>query len=215
MDLINRAANIPNIARSADSRVPSDLSHKVIICHPGYGDAADDLISFAAFDRLHGGLYYDTALIACGIISGNHWDGFFSKDIDGEKIISFASCDGILSPGSYYFQLPGLCGLSKVHQRCRNHANRKASQASHSLWCRPFVNGNSHIGISLLPGPLPPTLPAHSQFLRVLDQISRCSFSSATMANAGWAITRRGVRRPICVRERRINGFISRGWTAT
>ncbi|KAL8728303.1 MAG: hypothetical protein Q9181_005386 [Wetmoreana brouardii] len=108
MVLRKRSPNVPPIPQPIDSGLPVDLAHKVTICHPGYRDAADDLISFAAFDGPRGGLFYDTALIACGIITANHWDGWFSKDIKGEEIISRAACEGVLPPGLYYFQLPTL-----------------------------------------------------------------------------------------------------------
>ncbi|KAL9595273.1 MAG: hypothetical protein Q9219_006549 [cf. Caloplaca sp. 3 TL-2023] len=106
MASLKRAANSPQTIPQNISGVPLDLSQTVTICHPGYHEAADILISFAAFDGKHGGICHNTALIACGIIAGNFWDGCFTKDAIGEEVVTSSSCDGVLPPGTYYFQLP-------------------------------------------------------------------------------------------------------------
>ena len=185
MGLTKRSANVPQIPKSVDSGVPNHLAHKVTICHPGYNDASDDLISFPAFDGLNGGLYFDTALIACGIITGNNWDGSFSKDIKGKEVISHESCDGILPPGLYYFHLPAFNGLCRDHLFHGNQANTWDPQINHTRSCPAFVIGCSPIAIFHPPGPVLLAIQGHSKLLQALDRILRCSFSFATMANAG------------------------------
>jgi hypothetical protein len=62
------------------------------------------LLSLPALDD--GGVDYDTALTACGLIAGNRWgDGFFSSDRIGAVKVERPN-DGILREPQYFFQLP-------------------------------------------------------------------------------------------------------------
>ncbi|KAK3695771.1 heterokaryon incompatibility protein-domain-containing protein [Podospora appendiculata] len=45
------------------------------IRHPGYDDTSNVLLLLYAFDHPLGGVHYQTALTACGILAGNRWDG--------------------------------------------------------------------------------------------------------------------------------------------
>ncbi|KAK3309288.1 uncharacterized protein B0T15DRAFT_136081 [Chaetomium strumarium] len=71
--------------------------------HPGYSNGIV-LLSLPALDS--GGIDYDTALTACGLIAGNRWgDGFFSSDRIGALRVERPN-GGILREAQYFFQLP-------------------------------------------------------------------------------------------------------------
>lgn len=89
--------------------------HKVIIRHPGYENEVDTLLTLPAFDRSSGGLHYGTARVACGIIAGNRWDGYFSRDIEGKDTDLGHVSDDILPVGVYYFHFKDRDGMSRPH----------------------------------------------------------------------------------------------------
>jgi len=89
--------------------------HKVIIRHPGYANEGDTLLTLPAFDRRSGGLHYDTARVACGIIAGNRWDGYFARDTEGADTDLAHTSDGILPVGVYYFHFKDRDGSSRPH----------------------------------------------------------------------------------------------------
>ncbi len=101
MQLLRPAANEsqPEFSRAAAQRPP-----RINFLHPGYpGNAV--LLSLPAFDD--GGIDFDTALAACGLVAGNRWsDGFFSSDRGGAVSVEPPD-DGILREPQYFFQLPG------------------------------------------------------------------------------------------------------------
>lgn len=71
---------------------------------PGY-PGRDVLLSLPALDD--GGIDFDTALAACGVVAGNRWsDGFFSSDKPGAVRVQRPD-DGVLRDPEYFFQLPG------------------------------------------------------------------------------------------------------------
>jgi len=77
---------------------------RVDFLHPGYPGRAV-LLSLPALDD--GGIDFDTALAACGLVAGNRWsDGFFSSDRSGAVSVECPE-DGILREPQYFFQLPG------------------------------------------------------------------------------------------------------------
>ncbi|MCJ1469132.1 hypothetical protein MMC07_007765 [Pseudocyphellaria aurata] len=43
-------------------------------------------MAFNATDHPAGGIHYETVRIACGIIAGNRWDGYFTEEVDGTKL---------------------------------------------------------------------------------------------------------------------------------
>ncbi|KAL8711531.1 MAG: hypothetical protein Q9225_007096 [Loekoesia sp. 1 TL-2023] len=96
----------PVVPQPASCDVSANPKHRVLILHPGYTEAQATLLSLAAFDRAAGGLHFDTARIACGIIAGNRWDGFFTKDAEGKELAVSDTEEGILPVGDYYFHLP-------------------------------------------------------------------------------------------------------------
>ncbi len=89
--------------------------HKVIIRHPGYASEGDTLLTLPAFDKRIGGLHYDTARVACGIIAGNRWDGYFARDTEGEDTDLGHTSDGILPVGVYYFHFKDRDGSLRPH----------------------------------------------------------------------------------------------------
>lgn len=94
--------------------------HKVIIRHPGYANDGDILLTLPAFDRSSGGLHYDTAKVACGIIAGNRWDGYFARDNEGEDTDLGHTSDGILPVGVYYFHFKDRDGLLRIRSLAAN-----------------------------------------------------------------------------------------------
>ncbi|KAK3349540.1 hypothetical protein B0T25DRAFT_504734 [Lasiosphaeria hispida] len=78
----------------------------VRIRHPDYSAAENTLLCLRALDD--GGIDYDTALIACGIVTGNTSTGFFATRDAGAQGFERVSRpdDGILRGSEYFFQLP-------------------------------------------------------------------------------------------------------------
>ncbi|KAK4136067.1 hypothetical protein BT67DRAFT_230664 [Trichocladium antarcticum] len=86
------------------SLLPALRPRRVDFLHPGYPHSAV-LLSLPALDD--GGIDFDTALAACGLVAGNRWnDGFFSSDRSG-AIRAQRPDDGVLREPQYFFQLPG------------------------------------------------------------------------------------------------------------
>ncbi|MCJ1349575.1 hypothetical protein MMC31_007816 [Peltigera leucophlebia] len=80
--------------------------------HPGYPDNGDlnVLLRLPTIDsrnqqhRSPKGVYYDTALVACALIAGNSWDGFFTRTRRSGPIIMGPK--DLLLRKSYYFNVP-------------------------------------------------------------------------------------------------------------
>ena len=51
-----------------------------------------------------GGLHYGTALLACSIVAGNGWNGYFTLDNGGTKLD--IGDDQLLNDSAYYFHIP-------------------------------------------------------------------------------------------------------------
>ncbi|PMB64022.1 hypothetical protein BM221_010187 [Beauveria bassiana] len=84
--------------------VAAQRPSRVDFLHPGYSGSAV-LLSLPALDD--GGIDFDTALTACGVVAGNRWrDGFFSSDRSGASRVQRPD-DSILRELQYFFQLPG------------------------------------------------------------------------------------------------------------
>ncbi|KAK3296205.1 uncharacterized protein B0H64DRAFT_165339 [Chaetomium fimeti] len=86
----------------------------IAFVHPGY-DGDFTSATFLSLPRLDdGGVCFDTALAACGLIACNQWSGCFSTDKSGQSRVDRPP-DGILRDHPcYYFHLPasgsGLTG---------------------------------------------------------------------------------------------------------
>lgn len=85
--------------------ISTDPYHRIEFKHPSYPSEYNTFLVYPALDHPSGGLHYNTAKIACGIIAGNRWDGYFTTTRDGEALD--LSVDDILPHGEYYFFLPG------------------------------------------------------------------------------------------------------------
>ncbi|KAI1321367.1 hypothetical protein F5Y16DRAFT_69568 [Xylariaceae sp. FL0255] len=78
--------------------------HTVNLRHPGYSDECNILLCLQAPEHPDGGVYAETARLACWVLANNRWDGFLSTkkhDASRNKARS-----GILRGKDYYFHLP-------------------------------------------------------------------------------------------------------------
>ncbi len=90
-----------------------DLNERKTIAfkHPGYPDdfGQNVLLRLRAYDDTRGGLDLRTALIVCGILAGNRWDGYLTtaRD-DNESGLNTAHVgdDDLLLHDEYYFYIP-------------------------------------------------------------------------------------------------------------
>jgi hypothetical protein len=101
---------------SDDALTVADGSKFVNFCHPGYPSDSQIFLSLPAFDRRDAvslpGVHHGTALVACGVLAGNRWDGYFTRTIGGPAI---EECDDdIIVVGSYYFYLPDTGSDGKI-----------------------------------------------------------------------------------------------------
>lgn len=97
--------SVPFHCIDSDS-VSANANHRIEFKHPGYTTDSNVFLTLPAPDGTKGGLDYETARTACGLLAGNRWDGFFSRKVDGEAID--ASVHPVLPEGSYFFRLPPL-----------------------------------------------------------------------------------------------------------
>ena len=95
---------LPEHLDGAD-KISHNPSHRIEFKHPAYTNNCNTFLVLAAFDHSDGGLHYNTALIACGIIAGNRWDGYFTAARDGPRV-SLGE-DDLIPHGQLYFYLPG------------------------------------------------------------------------------------------------------------
>ena len=89
------------------SRPPSisvNPHHQIRIRHPHYPYSSSVLLTLFAPDNPAGGIEYGVVHAACGVISGNRWNGWFTTTTDGATL-DFTYGD-ILSKHDYYFHLP-------------------------------------------------------------------------------------------------------------
>ena len=93
--------NFPNPIKECDTVCLSNRA--VYLKHPAYGKEENLLLFLNAPDGPTGGIHHDTARIACGIIAGNRWDGYFAEKPKGAPIA--ASAESVLPPGAYYFHV--------------------------------------------------------------------------------------------------------------
>ena len=88
--------------------LPRDMRRTrfVRILHPDYSETENTLLCLCALDN--DGIDYDTALVACGIVTGNTFTGFFATREAGAQGFERVTRpdDGILRGSEYFFQLP-------------------------------------------------------------------------------------------------------------
>lgn len=138
--------------------------HTIEILHPGYTDRNNILLTLHAPDILEGGLYYDFAHQAAAIVTGNHFQGYFSRTTFGQRIN--VPQNAVLKPGRYYFHTGTCC-----------EGQYDGSLDSPSIQCRTFpdqsqaieTRTNNHIQYPVIPRfqlwPFP-----HSRLPRVWEE---------------------------------------------
>ncbi|KAI9861275.1 MAG: hypothetical protein M1813_005448 [Trichoglossum hirsutum] len=91
--------------------IPGTPNRQIRFRHPGYDDSNNVLLKLFAPDlgqnSTDRGLYAQYALEACGIISGNRWDGWLSE-VKDPNVSARIDPTSILQKNSYYFHLPPL-----------------------------------------------------------------------------------------------------------
>ncbi|KAH6627691.1 hypothetical protein F5144DRAFT_603942 [Chaetomium tenue] len=94
------ASNDP--AAIPPSLLSSVFQPNISFVHPGYDEdfTSATFLSLPCLDD--GGVCFDTALVACGLIACNQWSGFFSIDKLGQKRVD-RPADGILRGHPYYY----------------------------------------------------------------------------------------------------------------
>lgn len=67
------------------SEFPSN--HKVRVRHPGYPPTKNTLFVFNAYDHLDGGIKKSFLMTACGVVAGNAWYGYISRDLSDAPVL--------------------------------------------------------------------------------------------------------------------------------
>ena len=105
---------------------------------PGFRDQNVFMI-LKAFDQQDGGaLHYGTAHIACAIVAGNAWDGYFTSTRDGERVN--VGQDGLLRGHSYYFHVPSFSASSSIPAQPPTDFPRYPLCLSFEHWSFPHGN---------------------------------------------------------------------------
>lgn len=86
------------------STVSLGRGHQITFRHPAYPSFQDVLLRLPALDHPSGGIHHETARIACAIIAGNRWDGYFTEAIDGPHVE--IPSHGVLQKSNYFFHVP-------------------------------------------------------------------------------------------------------------
>jgi hypothetical protein len=103
--IMTRAAIVPNVPEFASESISNNSDHHIRFRHPAYPSTCNVLLILQAYDHPDGGLHHETARIACGIIAGNAWNGYFSETAGGQRLD--LGPDGILRVGkNYFFHIP-------------------------------------------------------------------------------------------------------------
>jgi hypothetical protein len=96
-------------------RFSTQTPPQIIFRHPAYRSTR--LIDLPAFDGSEScpGLHHGTALLICGIIADNKFNGWLSRTRDGERL--GLGSDGLLPVGEYYFHVPWPAGPGTEEQQ--------------------------------------------------------------------------------------------------
>ena len=100
---VRPAQQIPQHVIGTDT-ISTDRRHRVRLRHPAYSEGKNVLLVLLAPDHPSGGIHHETARIACAVIAGNRWDGYFTETIDGPRIIAEPDC--VLLKPDYFFNVP-------------------------------------------------------------------------------------------------------------
>lgn len=124
----NNAVQRSNIMRRLTRQPPSPSlapnlrDYSIAFKHPHCPETFDQNVIFSlqAYDIIaneegnrdnaNGGLHCGTALVACGIVAGNAWNGYFTLESHGEKLDM--RNDQLLTGSAYYFHIPSATGES-------------------------------------------------------------------------------------------------------
>lgn len=90
-----------------NGNLPTTDTKKVIIFkHPAHPDEyrQNEFLQLYAWDSLTGGIHPGTAKLACGVVAGSAWNGFFTGNRDGNP--SGPRDEDILPDGEYYPHVP-------------------------------------------------------------------------------------------------------------
>ncbi|KAL2353513.1 hypothetical protein BJ546DRAFT_845687 [Cryomyces antarcticus] len=98
-DLVEARDRIP---RCTSDTICSSTLHRVSFHHPAYDSAR--LIELSAFDGPNGGIHHGTALLVCGIIAGNVWDGWLTEGRRGNRMDS--DREVVLKGREYFYHVP-------------------------------------------------------------------------------------------------------------
>ena len=107
---------------------------QVTILHPAYDSPGNVLLVFSATDHPSGAIHHETALVACGIVAGNRWDGYFTKNKNGPRID--LKSNGLLTQRRYYFHVPGVSGLFQLLARLTENRSSCSLQVSRCSYLR-------------------------------------------------------------------------------
>ena len=85
---------VSSVPPSSSTSISSQNFFKIEFKHPAYPESENVFLSLVGFDEFKReadattevGLHHGTALIACGIVAGNAFDGYFSKEKGGQKL---------------------------------------------------------------------------------------------------------------------------------
>ncbi|MCJ1345714.1 hypothetical protein MMC31_003923 [Peltigera leucophlebia] len=99
--LRSRPLQNPTTPLASFNRYPHFIKFK----HPGYSDdAKNTLLRLYAIDHENNGPHINTAFVACAIVAGNSWNGYFTDGRNGERI--HMEPDELLLKDTYYFYVP-------------------------------------------------------------------------------------------------------------
>lgn len=114
----------------------------IIFRHPAYPDEYQQniLLHLDAFDGEGVGLHHGTALLACGLIACNSWNGYLSESRDGPRID--LGSDELLTASNYWFHLPGMVAATPHEFKHTSHERhyRYAVYPSFDQWSFPHTN---------------------------------------------------------------------------
>src|SRR6266487_564593 len=104
-DLSLRQAAFPPPLPFPPQSFSDNPDHTINFRHPAYPDDFNQniLLTLYAFDHPDGGLHYGTAFLACALVAGNAWNGYFTTTVDGPKVVK--EDDQLLREKNYYFHV--------------------------------------------------------------------------------------------------------------
>src|SRR5436305_14704871 len=101
--IVRPAQSIPQHLDGTDT-ISTSYFRRVQFRHPGYPDGKNVLLVLLAPDHPLGGIHHETARIACAVIAGNRWDGYFTESVNGQRVVE--GSDAILRKSDYFFHVP-------------------------------------------------------------------------------------------------------------